>query len=63
MPSMALLAMLAHFALASKRQTRSFAVALEELETAVDPVGAVGAGGDEIERVVHREAMMKATDK
>ena len=63
MPSMALLAMLAHFALPSKRESRSFAVAPEELETAVDPAGAVGAGGEEIERVVHREAVMKATDK
>jgi MFS transporter, DHA1 family, multidrug resistance protein len=54
MPSMALLAMLAHFALASKRKSRLFAIAPEELETAVDPAGAVGAGGEEIERVVHR---------
>ena len=54
MPSMALLAMLAHFALPSKRESRLFAVAPEELETAVDPAGAVGAGGEEIERVVHR---------
>jgi DHA1 family bicyclomycin/chloramphenicol resistance-like MFS transporter len=54
MPSMALLAMLAHFALPSKRERQLFAVAPEELETAVDPAGAVGAGGEEIERVVHR---------
>jgi DHA1 family bicyclomycin/chloramphenicol resistance-like MFS transporter len=54
MPSIALLALLAHFALASKRKSRLVAAAPEELETAVDPVGAVGAGGEEIERVVHR---------
>ena len=29
-------------------------VAPEELETGVDPAGAVGAGGEEIERVVHQ---------
>jgi hypothetical protein len=44
----ALLAMLAHFALLSKRASRLFAIAPEELETAVDPAGAVGAGGEEI---------------
>jgi MFS transporter, DHA1 family, multidrug resistance protein len=54
MPSMARLAMLAHFALPSKRESRLFAIAPEELETAVDPAGAVGAGGEEIEREVHR---------
>ena len=54
MPSMALLAMLAHFALPSKRERQLFAVAPQELETAVDPAGAVGAGGEEIERVVRR---------
>ena len=54
MPGMALLAMLAHFVLPSKHERRLFAVAPEELETAVDPAGAVGAGGEEIERVVHR---------
>jgi MFS transporter, DHA1 family, multidrug resistance protein len=54
MPSMAVLAVLAHFALPSKRKSRPFAVAPEELETAVDPAGAVGAGGEEIERAVHR---------
>jgi MFS transporter, DHA1 family, multidrug resistance protein len=51
---MALLAMLAHFTLRSKHETRLFATAPEELETAVDPAGAMGAGGEEIERVVHR---------
>jgi MFS transporter, DHA1 family, multidrug resistance protein len=54
MPSMALLAMLAHFGIRSKRESRLFAIAPEELETAVDPAGAVGAGGEEIERAVHR---------
>jgi DHA1 family bicyclomycin/chloramphenicol resistance-like MFS transporter len=54
MPSMALLAMLAHFGIRSKRESRLFAIAPDELETAVDPAGAVGAGGEEIERAVHR---------
>jgi MFS transporter, DHA1 family, multidrug resistance protein len=54
MPSMALLALLAHFALHPRRELSHAAIAPEELETAVDPAGAVGAGGEEIERVVHR---------
>ncbi|WP_246742661.1 multidrug effflux MFS transporter [Microvirga splendida] len=54
MPSMALLAVLAHFALPSKRKSKRFAAAPEELEVAVDPAAAVGAGGEEIERVVHQ---------
>jgi MFS transporter, DHA1 family, multidrug resistance protein len=54
MPSMALLALLAHFALRPKREARPAIIAPEELETAVDPAGAVGAGGEEIERVEHR---------
>jgi MFS transporter, DHA1 family, multidrug resistance protein len=54
MPSMALLAVLAHFSLPSKRESRPFAVAPEELEIAVDPAGAVGAGGEEVEQVVYR---------
>ncbi|WP_457090621.1 hypothetical protein [Microvirga sp. P5_D2] len=55
MPSMAPLALLAHFALPSKRNSPLFAVAPEKLETPIDPAGAVGAGGEEIERVVHGE--------
>jgi DHA1 family bicyclomycin/chloramphenicol resistance-like MFS transporter len=54
MPSMAGLALLAHFAIPSKRQSRLFVAVPEELETAVDPAGAVVAGGEEIERAVHR---------
>jgi DHA1 family bicyclomycin/chloramphenicol resistance-like MFS transporter len=54
MPGMALLALLAHFALRPKREPSPAAIAPEELETALDPAGAVGAGGEEIERVVHR---------
>ena len=54
MPGMALLAILAHVVLPSKHERRLFAVAPEELETGVDPAGAVGAGGEEIERVVHQ---------
>jgi DHA1 family bicyclomycin/chloramphenicol resistance-like MFS transporter len=54
MPSMALLALLAHFALRPKREARPVTIAPEELETAVDPAGAVGAGGEEIKRVAHR---------
>ncbi len=54
MPSMAALAVLAHFAILSKRQSRLFVAVPEELETAVDPAAAMGAGGEEIERVVHR---------
>ena len=38
----------------ARRERRLFAVAPEELETGVDPAGAVGAGGEEIERVVHQ---------
>jgi DHA1 family bicyclomycin/chloramphenicol resistance-like MFS transporter len=53
MPGMALLAMLAHFGIRSKRESRRFPIAPEELETAVDPAGAIGGGGEEIERVVH----------
>jgi DHA1 family bicyclomycin/chloramphenicol resistance-like MFS transporter len=45
---------LAHVALPSKRESRLFAAPPEELETAVDPVGAIGAGGEEIERVVRK---------
>ncbi|HZA93228.1 MAG TPA: multidrug effflux MFS transporter [Gemmatimonadales bacterium] len=54
MPSMALLALLAHFALHPKRELSHAAIVPEALEAAVDPAGAVGAGGEEIERVVHR---------
>lgn len=54
MPSMALLALLAHFALQPKRELSHATIAPEMLEVAVDPAGAVGAGGEEIERVVHR---------
>jgi MFS transporter, DHA1 family, multidrug resistance protein len=54
MPSMGLLALLAHFALRPKRELIHAAIAPEELEAAVDPAGAVGAGGEEIEKVVHR---------
>jgi DHA1 family bicyclomycin/chloramphenicol resistance-like MFS transporter len=54
MPGMALLALLAHFALQPKRKLRHATIAPEELEAAVDPAGVVGAGGEEIERVVHR---------
>jgi MFS transporter, DHA1 family, multidrug resistance protein len=55
MPSMALLALLAHFALQPKRELSHATIAPEMLEVAVDPAGAVGAGGEEIERVVHRD--------
>jgi MFS transporter, DHA1 family, multidrug resistance protein len=54
MAGMALLAMLAHFAIRPKRKSRPVAIAPEELETAVDSAGAVGAGGEEIERALHR---------
>lgn len=54
MPGMALLALLAHFALHPRRELSHAAIAPEMLEAAVDPAGAVGAGGEEIERVVHR---------
>jgi DHA1 family bicyclomycin/chloramphenicol resistance-like MFS transporter len=54
MPGMALLALLAHFALHPKRELIHAAIAPEELEAAVDPAGAVGTGGEEIERVVHQ---------
>ncbi len=54
MPGMALLALLAHFALHPKRELIHAAIAPEELEVAVDPAEVVGAGGEEIEKVVHR---------
>jgi DHA1 family bicyclomycin/chloramphenicol resistance-like MFS transporter len=54
MPGMAVLAVLAHVTLPSKHESRLFAIAPEELEAAVDPAGAVGAGGEEIEKAVYR---------